>query len=125
MGFTFEKLLVWQKSKILVKQVYGLIKKFPNNEKYGLSNQLSRAIVWVSSNIAEGCGRPSLKERVHFYEIAYGSLMESYTQLTLAFDLEIISEEDMVNIRPNFEEVARMLSGLRKNILQQINDGCK
>ena len=122
-AFTFEKLQVWQKARILVKEVYKLIDRFPNSEKYALANQLGRAVVSVPSNIAEGCGRPSLRERTHFYEIAYGSLMESYTQLTLASDIGFIAEEDLQAIKPLFEEISRMLSGLRKSLIDRINHG--
>lgn len=121
--FTFEKLQVWQKARILVKEVYKLINRFPSSEKYGLSNQLGRAVVSVASNIAEGCGRPSLRERMHFYEISYGSLMESFTQLTLACDLRFIDEADIQAIKPLFEEISRMLSGLRKSLIDRINQG--
>lgn len=121
--FTFEKLVVWQKSRVLVKEVYRLIAKFPATEKYGLSNQLGRAVVSVPSNLAEGCGRPSLKERVHFYEIAYGSLMESYTQLTLANDLGMITESELKSVRSLTVEISRMISGLRKSLLERIAQG--
>ena len=122
-AFTFEKLQVWQKARLLVKEVYNLIDKFPNTEKYGLSNQLSRAVVSVPSNIAEGCGRPSLRERTHFYEIAYGSLMESYTQLILACDLDYITAEELQSVKPLINEISRMLSGLRKSLIDRINQG--
>ena len=122
-AFTFEKLQVWQKARTLVKEVYKLIDKFPNSEKYALANQLGRTVISVPSNIAEGCGRPSLRERTHFYEIAYGSLMESYTQLTLASDIGFITEEDLQEIKPLFEEISRMLSGLRKSLIDRINHG--
>lgn len=114
--FTFEKLQVWHKARTLVKEVYALIDKLPSNEKYGLCNQLSRAIISVPSNIAEGCGRPSLKERLHFYEIAYGSLMESYAQIVIACDLGMVSESDFAEIKPMFVEISRMISGLRKSL---------
>ncbi len=119
--FTFEKLTAWQKSRILVKQVYTIIEGFPQSERYGLSSQLARAIVSVPSNIAEGCGRPSLKERVHFYEIAYGSLMESYTQLLLASDLGMAEQAQVEALKPLFEEVAKLLSGLRRSLLEKLN----
>lgn len=118
--FVFERLQVWQKSRQLVKDVYVLLDSFPNIEKYALCDQIRRAIVSVPSNIAEGCGRPSYKERMHFVEIAYGSLMESYCQLTLAEDLGYISSEARMKIKPNFEEVAKMLSGFRNYLKQHI-----
>ena len=119
--FTFEKLEAWQKSRVLVKNVYGIISKFPITEKFGLSSQLGRAIVSVTSNIAEGSGRPSLKERIHFFEIAYGSLMESLTQLIIASDLGFISEHDVEEVRVKITEVARLISGLRKSLLKRID----
>lgn len=119
--FTFEKLQVWHKARTLVKEVYALIDKLPSNEKYGLCNQLSRAIISVPSNIAEGCGRPSLKERLHFYEIAYGSLMESYAQIVIAWDLGMVSESDFAEIKPMFVEISRMISGLRKSLQTKLN----
>lgn len=119
--FSFERLEVWQKSRLLVKDVYALISKFPASEKFGLSSQLGRAIISVPSNIAEGCVRTSLKERVHFYEIAYGSLMESVTQLLLAVDLSYIGKNEYDIIQPRIVEVAKMISGLRKSILTKVN----
>ncbi|MDE6753337.1 MAG: four helix bundle protein [Muribaculaceae bacterium] len=119
--FTFEKLEAWQKARVLVKWVYGLIMKFPPTEKFGLSSQLGRAIVSVPSNIAEGSGRPSLKERIHFFEIAYGSLMESLTQLIIASDLGFISEHEVEEGRVKIIEVARLISGLRKSLLKRID----
>ena len=68
--FSFERLEVWQKSRLLVKDVYAIISNFPASEKFGLSSQLGRAIISVPSNIAEGCGRISLKERAHFGTVA-------------------------------------------------------
>lgn len=120
-SFSFERLEVWQKSRLLVKDVYALISKFPASEKYGLSSQLGRAIISVPSNIAEGCVRTSLKERAHFYEIAYGSLMESFTQLLLAVDLSYIGKNEYDIIQPRIVEVAKMISGLCKSILTKVN----
>lgn len=93
---------------------------FPNFEKYALCDQIRRAIISVPSNIAEGCGRPSYKERIHFVEIAYGSLMECYCQLVLAEDLKYISSQSLIAIKPLFEEVAKMLSGFRNYLKQQV-----
>lgn len=76
--YSFEKLLVYQSAKLLVVEVYRLLEKFPKHENYALCDQLRRAIVSVPSNLAEGSGRASIKEKIHFIEIAYGSLMESF-----------------------------------------------
>ena len=74
--YGFEKLIVWQKSIELAKIIYSITSKFPRNETYGLSSQIQRAVVSISSNIAEGYVKYSPKEQIKFSEIAYGSLME-------------------------------------------------
>ena len=85
--YAFKKMNAWQEARKLVKSVYLLLDDFPYFEKYALCDQIRRAIVSVPSNLAEGSDRTSAKEQLHFYEIAYGSLMESYNQLILAADL--------------------------------------
>ena len=118
--FIFEKLAVWQKSCALVAQVYQQIDKLPDTEKFALCNQIRRAIVSVPSNVAEGSGRASAKEKIHFIEIAYGSLMETYCQLTVAVKLGYLSEENAMALRPQFTEVAKMLSGWRNNLKSKL-----
>ncbi len=117
MEFSFERLIIWNKSRELVKQVYLLTAKFPKEERYSLSDQLRRAAVSVASNIAEGTGRVSKKEKVHFIEIAYGSLMEVICQISLAIDLGMAEDTDMDEIRPLAEELARQLSAYRRSML--------
>lgn len=111
--FSFEDLEVWKCSKKLVVEVYGMIKKFPVVEKYALCDQLRRAIVSVSSNIAEGNGRTSPNEKVRFIEIAYSSLLEAYCQLSLAEDLNYITANDLNSLKSQFEVISKMLNGLR------------
>ena len=118
--FTFEKLEAWKKARFLVKDTYTLISKLPTTERFGLSSQLGRAIISVPSNLAEGCGRPSIKERIHFIEIAYGSLMESLTQLIVANDLGFINDIEFNDIRSRIEEVAKIISGLRKSLISRL-----
>ena len=113
--FTYRKLLVYQRSKDFVKQVYCLLKLFPKEEQYALCDQLRRASISIVSNIAEGMGRSSLKEQVHFIEIAYGSLNEVMCQLDLSEELGYITIKDLQNLEVQYEEIARMLSGLRKS----------
>ena len=119
--FSFEKLEVWQETRKLVSEIYRLVGKFPKEEKYALSDQIRRAIVSVPSNIAEGTGRGSLKEQIHFVEIAFGSLMEAYCQLQLASDLRFIQEEDLANIKPRISSISNMLIGLRASIRKRLN----
>ena len=90
--FNFEKLNAYQNARLLVKDVYNLLDKFPQKEEFALKSQLRRAVVSIPSNIAEGMGRISDKEKVHFIEIAYSSLMETYCQLQLANDLNYITK---------------------------------
>ena len=94
--FAFLDLRVYQESKALVKEVYNLLQKFPKFEVYALGDQLRRAVISIPSNIAEGSGRFSLKEKIHFIEIAYGSLAESLCQLDIAHDMEYISDMEFV-----------------------------
>ena len=118
--FSFERLDVYQKARELVKDVYQLQKQFPVEERYELGDQIRRSIVSVSSNIAEGSGRDSYKEKIHFLEIAFGSLMESFSQLQNALDLEYIDEEDVEKLRPQFEDIAKMLSGLKSSFEKKL-----
>lgn len=111
--FSFENLEVWKCSRKLVVDVYSMVKKFPAVEKFALCDQLRRAIVSVSSNIAEGNGRTSPNEKVRFIEIAYGSLLESYCQLLLAADLDYITVDDLNTLKNQFELISKMLIGLR------------
>lgn len=94
--FTFFDLRVYQEAKFLVREVYALLDKFPKYETYAISDQLRRAVVSVPSNIAEGAGRFSIKEKIHFIEIAYGSLTETLCQLDIAHDLGYISDTEFI-----------------------------
>lgn len=121
MVYSFEKLEVWEKSRELVKEIYQLTQQFPNDERFGLTNQMRRAIVSVSSNIAEGSTRHSNKDKARFYEIAFGSLIEVLNQLILAEDLEYFPSEKLNSIRPKIEAAARMLNALHKSTHKLIN----
>lgn len=89
--YDYKQLEVYKEAKILVRMVYKLIEKFPKQEQYALCDQLRRAVISVPSNIAEGLGRYSSKEQIHFFEIAYGSLREVDCQMDIAQDLEYIT----------------------------------
>lgn len=118
--YSFQKLNVWQEAKRLVVDVYHLLDSFPKFEKYALCDQIRRAIVSVPSNIAEGSGRRSLKEQIHFLEIAYGSLMETYNQLLIAIDLTYITEEGVEAIKPSIDAVAKMINGLSNSYEEKL-----
>lgn len=118
--YSFQKLKVWQEAKNLVVDVYHLLDSFPKFEKYALCDQIRRAIVSVPSNIAEGSGRRSLKEQIHFLEIAYGSLMETYNQLLIAIGLTYITEESVEAIKPSIDAVAKMINGLSNSYEEKL-----
>ncbi len=94
----FEKLEVWQLGVELVKEVYGLIKVLPDDEKYGLTSQLKRASVSIPANIAEGYGRYHYMDKIKFYLNARGSLFELKSHLLIAKELDFISEEELKKI---------------------------
>ena len=91
--FTFEKLQIYQLSKELVRHIYSLTRLFPEIERFALVTQLNRAVVSVVSNIAEGSGRSTAKDKAHFINMAYGSLMEVTCQVDIAYDLGYVSLE--------------------------------
>ena len=111
--FSFETLEVYKEARILVKGIYLLQNKFPREEKYALGDQIRRSSTSITSNIAEGSGRNSLKEKIHFIEIAFGSMTESFSQLQNAQDLGYIDEDEIDALRPSFNKVAAYLSGLK------------
>ncbi len=117
--YSFEKLEVWNLSRKLTKNIYRISSKFPPEEKFGLVSQIRRAIISVTSNIAEGSSRKSGKEQARFSEIAFGSLMEVLNQLIAAKDLEFISEEDADKQRPLIEEIGNKLNKLRESQLRK------
>lgn len=117
--FTFFDLRVYQEAKLLVREVYTLLDKFPKYETYVLSDQLRRAVVSIPSNIAEGSGRFSIKEKIHFTEIAYGSLTETLCQLDIAHDLNYITDEEFANEKEKINVIGKQLSGLRASFQNQ------
>ena len=117
--YGFEKLSVWQNSRKLVKQVYCLTKQLPSEEKFGLGSQMQRAIVSVSSNIAEGASRSGYKDQSHFYQTAYASLMEVLCQLMLCLDLGYIKEDEYNNLREAIDKISYQIHQLRKSALNK------
>lgn len=116
-NFSFEKLHAYQVARLLVKRVYHITEDFPSFEKFGLSSQLQRAVVSIASNIAEGSGRKSIKEKIHFLEIAYGSLLEVYCQLQLAMDLCYICEAKFLELKTTIFELSRLIGGLNASFV--------
>lgn len=110
--FGYRKLIAYQKGKEVVKRTYQLLKKFPADERYAMCDQLRRASVSITSNIAEGINRFSVKDKAHFVEMAYGSLMEVSSQFEIAEELGYVSSEDRLSMDMLIGEEARLLSGL-------------
>ena len=106
----FRKLKVYTIAKELVRSVYLMVDTFPMKEKYGLTDQLRRAVISIPSNIAEGLGRSTHKDKGHFMQIAYGSLMEVYAQLDIAHDLGYINNEMFNQVENDVEEISKMIS---------------
>ncbi len=95
---SFEQLTVWQKSQDLAVTVYLVTKSFPKDELFAITNQLRRAASSISANIAEGFGRQTGKDKVHFYVMAYGSLLEVKNFLYLSNKLKYLGDEDLQSI---------------------------
>ena len=108
-------LKVWQEGRKLATLVYILLRTFPKHEQYGLSDQMRRAVVSVPSNVAEGFGRATAKEKNQFYYIAKGSLAELETQLYIAFDVGYIDQAKLDDILQQAALTHRLLQGLIKS----------
>jgi four helix bundle protein len=108
--YSFEKLEVWQLAHKFLIDIYILTRTFPDDEKFGMTNQLRRAALSISSNIAEGSSRKSLKDQYRFTEIAYGSLMESLNITIAAKDLYFNKQEEYSSMRVKIELLSNKLN---------------
>ena len=111
--YSYKNLNVYQDAKMFVVAVYKLLDSFPDTEKFALCNQIRRAAISVTSNIAEGVSRISNKEKIHFLEIAYASLMEVDSQLYVSIELGYITIEQYNIIEEFVVCVSKQLSSLR------------
>ena len=102
--------------------VYSLLKKFPQYENYALCDQVRRAAISIPSNIAEGLGRMAIKERIHFIEIAFGSLAEVSCQLDISESLGYISAEELQEAETRAEHLSKVMSGLKNYLSSKINN---
>ncbi len=109
-------LKVWQKSIELAKMTYQILPKLPKEERFGLSDQIRRSVISVSSNIAEGAGRNSNKEFLHFLGISKGSSYELQTQLILSYELGMINKEKIEPIIELIIEIQKMIYSFQKKI---------
>jgi len=113
--FGYRKLVAYIRASEVRKYVYHLLKSFPKEEQFALCSQMRRASISVTSNIAEGMTRYSVKEKSHFLELSFGSLMELMSQTEIAFEENYISETEFKNIENLIAETARLISGLQKS----------
>ena len=107
----FKDLEVWKKAIEIGNDVYRITKGFPRDEIYGLTSQLRRAVVSISSNVAEGCGRRTSKNFVGFLHIAMGSIREVESQLIFAEGLGYLSEDELKRLSVELDKLGRMLNG--------------
>lgn len=112
----FTDLNAWKEGHKLVIDVYGVTKIFPKEELFGLTNQLRRAVVSITSNIAEGFSRQSYKEKIQFYFMALGSLTEVQNQLLIAKDVGYLEIKDFKGIASQTVEVSKVINGLIKSL---------
>jgi len=111
MNKDYTDLEVWQESRKLANAIYSLTKVFPKDEQFGLTNQIRRSAVSVSSNIAEGCGRQTSKDTINFLHISRGSLYELETQCFIALDQQYITKDQFKNVFNNIQVCKRLLNG--------------
>lgn len=107
----YTKLDVWLESRKLTNLLYNISKQFPKEEMYGLTNQMRRCAVSIPSNIAEGCGRQTSKDTIHFLHISRGSLYELETQCFLALDQKYIDEKQFNEVFELIQACKRLLNG--------------
>ena len=116
---TFRDLLIWQKSMILVTDIYQLTNTFPKEEIYGLTSQIRRCAVSIPSNIAEGYGRDGNKDYLKFLNIATASLFEMQTQIEIAFNLKYLTELQFNNIYEASRELERMMCSFIRKVKER------
>ena len=114
--FNFEKLEVWHEAIAFADTIYTITKPFPDDERFGLTNQMRRAAVSISSNIAEGSSRSSRVDFARFIEIATGSVFEVVSQSTISKRQGFLSEAAYAQVYAAAEKQRRMLSGLRRSL---------
>ena len=114
--FNFERLEVWNEAIAFADRIYTITKAFPDGERFGLTSQMRRAAVSISSNIAEGSSRSSRPDFARFIEIAMGSVFEVVSQATISRRQGFLSEQSYVQVYAAAEKQARMLSGLRRSL---------
>ncbi|MEW7290779.1 four helix bundle protein [Aquimarina sp. 2304DJ70-9] len=112
----FKDLEIWKKSRIFCSKIYAITSKFPETEKFGITNQLRRASVSIPSNIAEGSSRNSNKDFSRFLQITLGSAYEIETQLLISFDLKFIDEDELDSLLNDLNSIIKMTSKFKSTL---------
>lgn len=112
----FKDLDIWKQGRVFCKDVYEITAKFPQEEKFGLVNQLRRACISIPSNIAEGASRKSNRDFSRFLEITIGSCYEIETQLLIASDLDVLTEEDLEFLLAKLSSIIKMTSKFKSTL---------
>lgn len=118
---SFTDLRAWQHSHQLVLKIYQLTKKFPKEETFGLTKQMRTAAVSVTSNLAEGYGRQTFKEKIHFYYQAKGSLTELQNQILIAKDVGYLFQKDFQDLAEKAVTAHKIITGLIKKTKSYIS----
>ncbi len=116
----FKELIIWQRSRELVKNVYQLTANFPKSEQYGLISQINRSAISIISNIAEDAGRSSNLDFNRYLDMAVGSAFELESQLIISVDLGFLIEEDIKDIIIEINEIEKMIRGFQKNLKSNV-----
>jgi four helix bundle protein len=111
---SFTGLIAWQEAHTLVIMIYRFTSKFPESESFGLTNQLRRAVISITSNIAEGFSRKSFKEKIQFYSMALSSLTEVQNQILAARDVGLMHIKDFAEVAEQSVHVSKLINGLIK-----------
>ena len=112
----FKKLIVWQRAREFVKDIYQVTGKFPKEELFGLTSQIRRATISIALNIVEGSGRGTNKDFAHFLDVAFGSALEVEAQIILSLDLEFITNEESDILNLKIQEIQKMIKKLTDSL---------
>lgn len=118
MSQSYKNLKIWGDAMSLAVEIYSLSKKFPEDEIFGITSQLRRAVVSISSNIAEGSSRSSKKDYTRFIDISIGSLHETENLLELSYKLEYLTKNDYDKIVERTSSLGTLLGGFRKYLMK-------
>ena len=113
--FQFERMIAWQKAKIFYHDIRKITKTFPREERFDLTDQMNRASHSIVSNLAEGSGRKTKKDKARFYNMSYSSLLEVASDLILAHDNKYIDDNKLKELKTNSLELVRIIRGLIKS----------